>query len=225
MRTNGSTELEDFPLTFVVAGQVFETTWLAVPLSNRVAALKKVVKHKLSNESYSSAISIPEVKKTAGLTDDMSSDDRKEALRVYREANPDDWSAALLGEATKNWNLVLEEGGISETDRSRGDSVESEYFRLLDRAIAAEFKGKKGQDGKALKVPTNDTDFITFADGETWTRQELRDFIASTRREELWEQAEKNVAGRKVEAKSKPTEAPVTSAADMGFSKVQRTAA
>jgi len=221
-RTNGSVELEDFPLTFTIAGQLFETTWLQVPLSNKVAALKKVIKHKLSNESYASAISIPEIKSAAGLVDGMSADDRKEALRVYREANPEDWNAALLGEATKNWNLCLEDGGITESDRSRGDSVESEYFKLLDRAIAAEFKGKKGQDGKALKVPTNETDVITFADGETWNRQELRDFIASTRHEELWQQAETIVASRKVEAKSpKPSEAPVTSAADMGFSKVR----
>src|SRR5262249_32118921 len=164
-------------LTFVVMGQVYSANWSDIPFDNRVNSVRKVLKHKLNNEVYTSAMGV--VAEEAGLKADMSKDDRSEAMKAFRESYPDRWKEVFNDESDKMWKIILTEGSIGETDRTRGDPIEREYFILLDKAIAETFKGAKDSDGKAFKVPTNDTDTITFPDGEAWSRAELRDAIAN----------------------------------------------
>jgi len=213
-------------LTFPVMGQVYSLHWSEFPFDNLVNCVRKVIKHKLGNETYTAAMNV--VAEEAGLEKDMSKDDRSETFKTWREANPDRWREAFIAECDKMWEVCRTEGGIGETDRPRTDPVEREYYILLDKAIAETFKGAKDSDGKAFKVPTNDTDAITFPDGEKWTRAELRDAIASqpgsvegtTRGDELREQAIDIVEAKKLKpTTTAPTVEAVSSASQFGLVK------
>jgi hypothetical protein len=160
---------------------------------------------------------------------DTPKETRAETFKTWREANADTWKDIFQEMAEKWWNeRVLTPGGISESDRPRTDPVEREYFILLDKAIAETFKGAKDAEGKAFKVPTNDTDTITFPDGEVWSRAELREAIASqpgetdgaTRGDELKAQAIDIVEAKKLKpvAAPAPVEA-VSSASQFGLVK------
>ena len=209
--------IESNPLmTFMVLGAVFETNWDDIPFDNRVAMVRNRVKHKLGNEAYSGAIS--DVAEEAGLTEGMSKEERSETLKAFRESDPERWSEAMIARATKLWDQIIN-GVVSENDAPRGDSVQTEYFKLVDKAVVVIFKGIKDQNGKAFKIPTNDTDVITFADGDTWSREELRDFVIDSQGEDLMAQAIAVVENRKVKAPAKPQAAQVTSAAALGLVK------
>src|SRR5262249_41073397 len=117
---------------------------------------------------------------------------------------------------------------------TRGDPVDREYLLLVDKAIAEKLKGVrvKDEDGKEkpAKVPSNDTDVLRFSDEDTWTRQELRDWLAAepseldefeTRGDELRAQAVQIVEARKLKpsAPTAPVVEAVTSSAGIGLVK------
>jgi|SRR5215467_15151264 len=162
-------------LVFPVMDQAYSKHFEDLPFENVVNAVRKVIKHKMSNEVYSATLN--SLNDEIGLTKEMSKDDRSEKAKAFRESNADRWREVYLAEADKMWNIILEDGGISETDRPRVDPVERQYLTLLDRAIAEHFKGHK-IDGKAIKVPSNDTDTIAFSETDIWTREDLRNWMA-----------------------------------------------
>lgn len=214
---NGNWLVEGFDqkLTFPVLESVYETPLSAIPFGNIVAIVSKALRHKVSNEAYAGALS--DVGDQAGITDSMSKDDKSAALKSFRESDDTKpiWEKAWLDRADTLWREVLE-GELSAD--GRGDSVQTEYAKLVDKAVRALFAGAKDAEGKALKPPTNDKESVTFGDGESWSRAELRDFIKDTQGDELMTKAKAIVEARKVETPKAPT-TPITTAASLGLRK------
>jgi hypothetical protein len=217
-------------LTFpVMGGLILSANWNDIPFDNRVNGFRNRVKHGVGNETYTGAMNyvLDDVLKVAK---DTSKETRAENFKTWREANTDTWQGIFQEAAQKWWNeRVMTPGGITETDRPRTDPIEREYFTLLDKAIAEMFKGAKDADGKAFKVPTNDTDTVTFTDGESWSRAELRNAVAEqpgsdgfdgTRGDELRAQAIDIVEAKKLKSATPtaPIEA-VKSASQFGLKK------
>lgn len=157
-------------IQFVVAGTTFQELWDNIPLANRIAYFKRGVKHVLQNETQSFV--------GTGLAAELEIPDaeKKEALKAYREANRDDWNARIVAKATEHWENLLN-GTVSADDRTRVDPYIRILNELTDKEIASRFKGAKSPDGTALKAPTNDTDSVTFANGQSFTRAMLRDMV------------------------------------------------
>lgn len=188
-------------IQFVVAGTTFQEQWDKIPIANRIAYFKRGVKHVLQNEtqSFVGTAVAAELK--------LSDTEKKEGLKAYREENRDDWNARIIEKATEHWENLIN-GTVSADDRTRVDP----YIRILndltDKEIASRFRGAKSPDGSALKPPTNDEATVTFANGQSFTRADLRNLVwNSPTGEELREKAA--AAARALKSAPKPVKAPV----------------
>lgn len=162
--------VESNMIQFVVAGTTFQEQWDKIPIANRIAMFKRGMKHVLQNETQSSVgttlaaeLSIPDAEK-------------KEALKAYREENKDDWNARIVAKATEHWENLIN-GTVSADDRTRVDPYIRILNELTDKEIASRFKGAKSPDGTPLKAPTNDEATVTFANGQSFTRADLRQLV------------------------------------------------
>lgn len=186
---------------FVVAGETFQAAWDSIPLANRIAYFKRGMKHVLQNETQSfvgTAIAA-ELK--------LSETEKKEGLKAYREANRDDWNARIVEKATEHWENLIN-GTVSADDRTRVDPYVRILNDLTDKEITARFKGAKSPDGTPLKAPTNDEGTVTFSNGQTFTRADLRQKVwDSPMGDEL--RAKAKIAAEAIKSAPKPVVAPV----------------
>lgn len=207
----------DNPIISLMAGgqPLPETAYDAFPLNTRITYFIRGLKHAVQNEPASSAGKELEARlyDDGILSDASTKADKAKALADWRAANEDEWNGMLYDQAMKRFNAALS-GEVSVG--TRGDSVETEFYLLVDKAIRQRLKNEKDPQGNKIKLPTNDTDVVTFANGATRTRKQMRDnFAASpsgsdgaTMRDLLMEQAAEIVAARKVKV-----EAPVETGA------------
>lgn len=194
-------------MQFVVAGATFQELWDNIPLANRIAYFKRGVKHVLQNEtnSFVGTAVAAELK--------LSDAEKKEGLKAYREENRDDWNARMIEKATEHWENLLN-GTVSADDRTRVDP----YIRILndltDKEITSRFKGAKSPDGTPLKAPTNDEATVTFANGQSFTRADLRKLVLdSPMGAEL--QAKAKTAADALKSAPKPPAPPKEAVADI----------
>lgn len=186
---------------FVVAGQTFQELWDNIPLANRIAYFKRGVKHVLQNETQSF------VGTTLAAELEIPDAEKKEALKAYREENRDDWNARMIAKASEHWDNILN-GTVSADDRTRVDPYIRILNELTDKEISSRFKGAKSPDGSALKPPTNDEATVTFANGQSFTRADLRNLVwNSPTGDELKTKAQAAAAALK--STPKPVKAPV----------------
>ena len=88
-------------LVFPVMDQAYSKHFEDLPFENVVNAVRKVIKHKMSNEVYSATLN--SLNDEIGLTKEMSKDDRSEKAKAFRESNADRWREVYLAEADKMW--------------------------------------------------------------------------------------------------------------------------
>lgn len=216
-RTNGNSPATVEPniLTWYVLGEPYAADWEQFPPENRVAMFKRAVKHALQNEVAASAAAQVTAELDIGK---LSRDEKQARLAAYREENPEDWKKIVIAKADERWNALLN-GVISADDRVRVDP----YIRFLneftDKEIANRFKGAKSPDGKAIKPPTNDVDTVTFVNGATFTRAQLREKVLSDPvGDTIRANAEAAAAAMKSTPKSTPAPVePVSDPSALGF--------
>lgn len=163
-------------LTFVAAlgAKTYSIAWDDIPVANRIAYFTRQFKHVMQNETSASAGNTLAGMDVVPLTEGMSKDERLKAFADWREANADEWQAMLIVEADKRWDALLN-GTITVSERGpRGDSVNKEYIALLDKGIKLKLSKEADPNGDKLKMPGNDTDIVTFANGATRTRPQMR---------------------------------------------------
>lgn len=203
------------PIHLVVLGIPVTQRWNDFPLVNRVNVFKRQLKHILGNEPAAEVgIKVDEL---LALPEGTSDDDVKTARANFREQRKDEYSALVQAAIDKRLDILLR-GEISADDRQRVDPVQRMYLSLVDGHVAAQLKGAKGADGKALKAPTNDKDVLVFGNGMTRTRQQMRDaMIAREGHEALMEQARIAVEAAKVKTTVTAPVEPVNDPAALGF--------
>lgn len=175
------------------------------PLNTRITYFIRGIKHAVQNEPASSAGKELEADliEDGTLAKDATKDAKAKVLATWRADHEAEWNGMLYDQAMKRFDAALS-GEVSIG--TRGDSVETEFYLLVDKAIRQRLKNEKDPAGNKIKLPTNDSDVVTFANGATRTRKQMRDnFAASpsgsdgaTMRDLLMEQAAEIVAARKV---------------------------
>lgn len=152
------------------------------PISSVVAYFVRGSKHAFQNEVASSAGK--EVEAILGITKATPPKDKEAMLEDFREgttdpATADKWIELKQAQFDKRWNALIN-GEIEAGSRVARDEVEKKYVDLLDKGIKAKLKPEKDPEGNPIKLPTNDKDVITFANGMQRTRPQMRaNFAAS----------------------------------------------
>jgi hypothetical protein len=193
----------------------FEARWDDIPLGNRIALFRRATKHVLNNEAAASAVKLAEGSDYANIGT-LEGDAKKAALEAWRTANAETWDSLLVSEAAKKWNMIMT-GEMSADDRIRVDPVEKAFLTLVDNAIKAKLSGVKDSEGKAIRMPSNDSDVITFGNGQTRSREQLRQSIKDAQGEELMAKAREIVEMSKVAAPVAPPTDAVNDPAALGF--------
>lgn len=148
------------------------------PMTSVVAYFIRGAKHAFQNEVASSAGK--EVEAELGITKATSAKDKADMLEAFR-TNPDTadrWVELKQAQFDKRWTALLS-GEVEAGSRTARDEVEKRYYELLDKGIKAKLKPEKDPEGNSLKLPTNDKDVITFANGMQRTRPQMRTNFAN----------------------------------------------
>ena len=146
----------------------FQIELTSLPLTSQINLAQRGLAHVLGNEVSSKTVSFIRSKVVAG-TDRKASDVTTEEVKAYRAANE---AEVLAFEATSREALLIEikEGTLGQ---GRGVSAKPSLSKAetVARAIALE-ELKEILTKSGLKLPTGEKK-LTFADGQTFTREEL----------------------------------------------------
>lgn len=163
-------------------GETYGMLLKQYPVSSVVAYFIRGAKHAFQNEVASSAGK--EVEALLGITKDTSAKDKQSMLEDFREgttdpASADKWVELKQAQFMRRWNALIN-GEVEAGSRVARDEVEQKYIVLLDKGIRAKLKPEKDPEGNPIKLPSNDKDVITFANGMQRTRPQMRTNFAAS---------------------------------------------